>query len=77
MIVGCLNGDAPQFIRGWRGWGRIYNCGGRVMHNDKNYHPACHIFAVDEEGDEYLLDVSHKGVKAGGDNRYRHPGESG
>ncbi len=47
------------------------------MHNDKNYHPACHIFAVDEEGDEYLLDVSHKGVKAGGDNRYRHPGESG
>jgi hypothetical protein len=33
------------------------------MHNDKNYHPACHIFAVDEEGDEYLLDVFYKGVK--------------
>ena len=47
------------------------------MHNDKNYHPACHIFAVDEEGDEYLLDVSHKGVKVGGDNRHRHPGKSG
>ena len=39
---------------------RIYNCGGWVMHGDKNYHPACHLFAVDEKGEEYLLDVSFK-----------------
>jgi len=67
-MVGCLNEDALQFIAGVARLGRIYNCGGWVMHNDKNYHPACHIFAVDEGGDEYLLDVSYEGVKVGGDS---------
>ena len=28
-------------------------------------HPPCHVSAVDENGDEYLLDVTYKGVKAG------------
>ena len=46
---------------------RIYNCGGWVVHNDKD-HPACHLFAVDESGDEYLLDVSYKDVRVGGDS---------
>ncbi len=41
---------------------RIYNCGGWVVHN-KNDHPACHIFAVDEEGKEYLADISFHDVK--------------
>ncbi len=57
------------------GWGeqntngkniRFYNTGGWVTHNS-NEHPACHIFAVDEEGQEYLLDVSMKGVTLFGD----------
>ena len=61
---------------------RIYNCGGWVIHN-KEDHPACHLFAVDEDGEEYLLDVSYKNVKVGEDplldlaaqdaeNRYRN-----
>lgn len=41
---------------------RIYNCGGWVVHN-KQDHPACHIFAVDENGEEYILDISYKNVK--------------
>jgi hypothetical protein len=41
---------------------RIYNCGGWVVHN-KEDHPACHLFAVDEDGNEYLLDVSFKDVR--------------
>jgi len=39
---------------------RIYNCGGWVMHADEHYHPACHLFAVDDDGEEYMLDVSFK-----------------
>jgi len=35
---------------------RIYNCGSWVVHGDN--HPPCHIFAVDMEGNEYLLDLS-------------------
>lgn len=40
---------------------RIYNCGGWVVHNKKD-HPACHLFAVGENGEEYLADVSYKGI---------------
>ena len=40
---------------------RVYNCGGWVVHN-KDSHPPCHIFAVDTNGEEYLLDVSFNGV---------------
>jgi hypothetical protein len=58
------------------GWGdikynghniRIYNCGAWVTHS-KNYHPACHIFIVNEEGEEYLFDVSFKDVQVGEDS---------
>jgi len=42
-----------------------FNCGGWVVH-DKENHPPCHIFAVendnDEYGEEFLLDVSFNGV---------------
>ncbi len=70
------NGDDITFVYGdthHGGWGelpiaegqpdrfRIYNCGGWVMHGDEDYHPACHLFAVDDNGEEYLLDVSFKG----------------
>jgi len=41
---------------------RIYNCGGWVVHHEEN-HPACHLFAVDESGKEYLLNVSFKDVR--------------
>jgi hypothetical protein len=50
------------------GWGeldddiRIYNCGGWVAYG-KEDHPRCHIFAVDLDGNEYLLDVSFKDVE--------------
>ena len=52
------------------GWGelerdgnliRIYNTGGWTTTHKEN-HPACHIFAVDTEGKEYLLDVSFEEV---------------
>ena len=43
---------------------RIYNTGGWVVNNPQD-HPVCHIFAVDNNCDEYLLDVSYKGVKVG------------
>lgn len=42
----------------------LYNCGGWVVHGDEG-HPACHIFAIDDDGDEYLLDVSYKDVYVG------------
>jgi len=53
------------------GWGElkhdgknltIYNTGGWGTTSEDN-HPACHIFAVDSDGIEYLLDVSFEGVE--------------
>jgi len=49
---------------------RIYNCGGWVVHNRED-HPACHLFAVDEGGKEYLLDVSYEHVKVEEDSLLR------
>jgi len=46
---------------------RIYNCGGWVVLN-KEDHPPCHLFAVGEDGNEYILDVSYKGVEVEGDS---------
>lgn len=40
---------------------RIYNTGGWGTTHKEN-HPACHIFAVDKNGNEYLLDLSYKDV---------------
>ena len=40
---------------------RVYNTGGWVTY-DVEDHPTCYLFALDEEGTEYLLDVSFKGV---------------
>ena len=45
---------------------RIYNTGGWVVHNPQD-HPACHIFVIDDNCCEYLLDVSYKGVQVGGE----------
>jgi hypothetical protein len=36
---------------------RLYNLGGWVLYDAKG-HPDCHLFAVDEAGEEYLLDAS-------------------
>lgn len=47
---------------------RIYNCGGWTMSPSRGHHPACHIFAVDEAGEEYLFDISFKNVKIGDDS---------
>lgn len=73
-----LLGDEVTFVYGDThdgGWGelpletggmiRIYNCGGWVVHNKKD-HPACHLFAVGEDGEEYILDVSYKEVNVEG-----------
>ena len=46
---------------------RLYNCGGWVVNNKKD-HPACHLFAVGEDGEEYLVDVSYKGVEVEGES---------
>ena len=44
---------------------RAYNCGGWVTY-DVEDHPTCYVFAVDEDGTEYLLDVSFKDVDLDG-----------
>ena len=52
---------------------RIYNCGAWVVPTTDYdqvdlYHPTCHIFAVDEEGEEYLFDVSFKDATVDGES---------
>lgn len=51
-------------------WGkpvRVYNCGSWVVDGPRQ-HPACHLFAVREDGEEYLLDVAFgEEVKVGED----------
>lgn len=44
---------------------RVYNTGGWVTY-DVEDHPTCYLFAVDEDGTEYLLDVSFKEVSMNG-----------
>jgi hypothetical protein len=46
---------------------RIYNCGGWVAETEDD-HPACHLFVVDEEGEEYLFDITYKDVYIGGES---------
>jgi hypothetical protein len=46
---------------------RLYNTGGWVVLS-RDDHPACHLFAIGEDGEEYLLDVSFKGVRVGEDS---------
>jgi hypothetical protein len=43
---------------------RVYNCGGWVVYDPAD-HPACHVFAVDSHGEEYLADLSFADVKVG------------
>ncbi len=44
---------------------RVYNCGAWVV-STTGQHPACHLFAIDDEGEEYLLDISFgENVKVG------------
>ena len=72
--------EEPVFVYGdthGGGWGelpldddrhiRIYNCGGWTMAPIKNHHPACHLFAVDDAGKEYMFDVSFKDARVGDD----------
>ncbi len=44
---------------------RAYNCGGWVTY-DLEDHPTCYVFAADEDGTEYLLDVSFEEVNLDG-----------
>ncbi|MGB3683392.1 MAG: metallophosphoesterase [Rubrobacteraceae bacterium] len=44
---------------------RAYNCGGWVTY-DLEDHPTCYVFAVGEDGTEYLLDVSFREVNLNG-----------
>ena len=44
---------------------RVYNTGGWVTY-DVEDHPTCYLFALDEHGTEYLLDVSFKEVDLDG-----------
>ena len=44
---------------------RVYNTGGWVTY-DVEDHPTCYLFALDEDGTEYLLDVSFKEVELNG-----------
>jgi hypothetical protein len=65
--LGITLGDKKKFQSGeaWTGdltdehleYAAGDNCGGWVVEASET-HPACHLFAVDDEGQEYLLDVS-------------------
>ncbi len=54
---------------------RAYNCGGWVTY-DVEDHPTCYVFAVDEDGTEYLLDVSFKEVNLDGNLLLRATSDS-
>jgi hypothetical protein len=43
---------------------RIANTGGWIVES-KERHPACHLFAVDDSGAEYMLDISYRDIKIG------------
>lgn len=61
------------------GWVRIYNLGGWVLY-DSSGHPDCHLLAVGEGGEEWLLDVSFGGIEEQElrpSNRRRRPHHSG
>ncbi len=60
FVYGDTHAGGWGEIRNCSGWDiRLYNCGGWVVDKFKD-HPACHLFAVDTDGEEYLLDVSFK-----------------
>jgi hypothetical protein len=46
---------------------RLYNTGGWVVHNQLE-HPPTQLFAVDEAGTEYVLDVGFRGVRLSPDD---------
>ncbi|MFO0573204.1 MAG: metallophosphoesterase [Polyangia bacterium] len=46
---------------------RLYNTGGWVVHNQLE-HPPTQLFAVDEAGTEYILDVGFRGVRLSPDD---------
>ncbi len=54
---------------------RVYNCGGWVTY-DVEDHPTCYVFAVGEDGTEYLLDVSFKEVDLNGNLLLRATSDS-
>lgn len=54
---------------------RAYNCGGWVTY-DVEDHPTCYVFAVGEDGKEYMLDVSFKEVNLGGNLLLRATSDS-
>jgi hypothetical protein len=45
---------------------RIVNTGSWLVESEER-HPACHLFAVDDGGNEYVLDVSYKDIWIGED----------
>ena len=58
------NGGWGELPLGSGGQIRIYNLGGWVLYDVKG-HPDCHLIAIDQGGEEYLLDVSFRGVEEG------------
>lgn len=54
---------------------RVYNTGGWVTYDIED-HPTCYLFALDEEGTEYLLDVSFKEVDLNGNLLLKATSES-
>ena len=54
---------------------RVYNTGGWVTY-DVEDHPTCYLFALDEDGIEYLLDVSFKEVDLDGNLLLRATSDS-
>ena len=53
---------------------RVYNTGGWTTHKMDD-HPACHIFAVDISGNEYMLDISFNKVMVGDEELIKIAGQ--
>ncbi len=60
-------GELTTNIKGVTRELHVVDLGGWVVHS-KDEHPACHIYIVDNEENEFILDVSFKNVKI--DNEY-------
>ena len=54
---------------------RVYNTGGWVTYDIED-HPTCYLFAVEDDGTEYLLDVSFKEVDLNGNQLLKATSDS-
>jgi len=64
--IGGWEEVSSELVGGLNGPIRVYNTGGWIAHANEG-HPACHVFAVDDKGKEYMLDISFTDVEISGE----------